>query len=211
MKFALLLITMSLLSTHSFAEDASTTTSPPDTTITTPPAPPTVSTSADVKNGNPAIIKIIEDKFKLSADDISKYRSEKLGYGQIMLMAEFAKSSGKSMDEVVALLKEKKSIKEVASELKLSREDIDKMRKENKSLLRELNKDKREEHKGKKDKNDDRNDGNQDERKDERRNERKNERKNDRREERKENRREDKQDEKREDRQEDRKSDGHRK
>ena len=205
MKFALLLITISFLSTHSFAQDAT------GSTTTPPPATPTVPTSLDVTKGNPAIIKIIEDKFNLSADDIAKYRSEKLGYGQIMLMAEFAKSSEKSMDEVVALLKEKKSMKEVASELKISSEDMAKIRKEIRPLLREQNKDKKEETKEKKEKKNRKETDRDDDRKDDKKEERRNEQREVRKAERKEERREDKRDERLDDRQDDRKTEGHKK
>ena len=193
MKFALLLITISFLSTHSFAQDAT------GSTTTPPPATPTVPTSLDVTKGNPAIIKIIEDKFNLSADDIAKYRSEKLGYGQIMLMAEFAKSSEKSMDEVVA------------SELKISSEDMAKIRKEIRPLLREQNKDKKEETKEKKEKKNRKETDRDDDRKDDKKEERRNEQREERKAERKEERREDKRDERRDDRQDDRKTDGHKK
>ena len=215
MKFALLLLSLSLISTHSFAQDVAGTTSAPsstDSTTVSTPAPTTDTTvtppsssvsstdssSTEVKKGDPKIIKMIEDKFNLSADDIAKYRADKLGYGQIMLMAEFAKTSGKSMDEVVALLQEKKSVKEVAKELKLTKGDMDKIRKEMRTLLHEERKDKKEERKDKHDKKDKKEDRREDKREE-------------RREEKKEERREDRKEEKREDRQDERRSDRHRK
>jgi hypothetical protein len=91
MKFALLLLTISLFSTHSFAQDASVTATTgtvtatvpaatTDTTVSTTPAvvptPTAASTdtaSSDGKKGDPKVIKMIEDKFNLSAEDIAKY------------------------------------------------------------------------------------------------------------------------------------------
>ncbi|MBC7538128.1 MAG: hypothetical protein H7281_04865, partial [Bacteriovorax sp.] len=154
MKFALLLLSISIFGTQTFAQDASTTPAAgPATaaTVSTPVASTTDTTTTSVsasegKKGDPKIIKMIEDKFKLSAEDIAKYRAEKLGYGQIMLMAEFSKASGKTMDEVVALFKEKKSVKEVAKELKLTKEDLDKIKKDMKPV-REEKKEKRKEDK----------------------------------------------------------------
>ena len=177
MKFALLLLSAVIISNLSYAQDsapaadpvvseAPSTTSPVDPA--TPPASAPKAQAEDAKKGDPKIIKMIEDKFKISAEEIAKLRSDKIGYGQIILMAEFTKASGKSMEEIATMFKEKKSAKEVAKELKLTKEDMDKIRQDMKPL-REERKERKEEHKDKKD-----------DKKDERRQDRKEDRKTDR-------------------------------
>ena len=103
-------MTVTLFSLNSFAQDNTTDT-------------------ATTKGAKTAKIeKMIEEKYNVKAEDVAKLRDQKLGYGQIIMALEISKVSGKSMDEVTGLLKEKKSIAQVAKELNLSKEDMQKIR-----------------------------------------------------------------------------------
>lgn len=126
MKLSLLLLTISLFASQSFAQED-----------VAPAEQETEVASAETAPKEKNIAIKIEEKFGLSQEEIAKYREAKLGYGQIMMMAEFSKKSGKSTDEMIALLKEKKSVRKVASELNISKEDMGKMIADRKGMRKE--------------------------------------------------------------------------
>lgn len=180
MKFALLLMTAMLFNIQAFAQEVSTT--PVDATVspgTETTAPATIEESA---KKDPRVVQKITEKYNISAEDLAKLREQKLGYGQIVMALELSKASGKSMDEITTMLKEKKSLQQVAKDLNLSKDDLKKIR-ENIRPMREERKEDRKE--GRKE---DRREERKAERKEERKVERKEERKEERKTERRENR-----------------------
>lgn len=129
MKASLLLLTICLFGTQSFAqEDIALTEQSPETEVALNETAPQ----------EKKIALKIEEKFGLSQGEIAKYREAKLGYGQIMLMAEFSKKSGKNTEEMIALLNEKKSVRQVANELNINKEDMAKFRADMKGMRGEV-------------------------------------------------------------------------
>jgi hypothetical protein len=197
-----------LVSTSLHAQDAGTTpsdptTTPAPTTDTSSPAPTdsndvtkTKAPKADLKD----LEKKVEDKYSITPDRMSQLQADGLKLKDIATAAEIAKESGKSLDDVLAMRKDKKGWGAIAKELNVSPDRIgqamaelrggDKAEKKDKKERKERKEDR--EDKG--DKKEDR-----DEKRDEHREDKK-EKRDDRREERKE-RREDRK-ENREDRQE---------
>lgn len=188
MKIALL-ITLTLFVAQAGAQDASTTPAVTEPTtsvetsapaVTTEPVSSTTPTTVDetptpeptTQEGKKMVEQRLMTTYGISSDELANLRAQKLGYGQIRHILEMSKASGKSVDDITAMLKEKKSLQQVARELNIPRERMNERK--------ELRKEKRRE-----------------DRKAELREERREERREDRRQERREERRENRRAEKR--------------
>jgi hypothetical protein len=214
-----------LISASLHAQDAGTT---PTDSGSTPPAPTTDAPSApaptepadptgEVKTKAPKadlvdLAKKVEDKYSITPDRMAQLESDGLKLKDIVTAAEIAKESGKTLDDVLAMRKDKKGWGAIAKELNVSPDRIGQamaeLRRSDKAEKKDNkdnkdNKDKKDK-KDKKERKEDREEkgdrkDDRDEKREERREDKK-EKRDDRREERKE-RREDRQ-ERREDRQE---------
>lgn len=197
-----------LISASLHAQDAGTTSSDP----ATPPAPtsdsnsPAPADSKDVtktkapKEDLKELAKKVEDKYSISPDRMAQFESDGLKLKDIVTAAEIAKESGKTLDDVLAMRKDKKGWGAIAKELNVSPDKVGQAIAE----LRRGDKAEKKDKKERKERKEDREDkGDKKEERDEKRDEHREDKKDkrdDRREERKE-RREDRK-EGREDRQE---------
>lgn len=62
-----------------------------------------IDSDAQKPNGEKPIVQKIESEFKVTDEQISSLRSQKLGYGEITIVFALANASGKTTDQIIAM------------------------------------------------------------------------------------------------------------